>query len=108
MAPPLPTHVEEVSSNDSPSDSSSYNDECPHVKEVSSYIWTTSRFQLFSKITKCVHVHFQIQKLEKKLAVAKKEIHQARKGNQAIALYINAKRKKEEVWKVEEDGKKAK
>jgi hypothetical protein len=36
VAPPHPTHVEE-SSDDSPSDSSGYNDECPHVKEVSSY-----------------------------------------------------------------------
>jgi hypothetical protein len=36
-----------------------------HVKVVSSYIWTTSRFQLFSRITKCVHVHFQNLKLEK-------------------------------------------
>jgi hypothetical protein len=34
--PPPPTHMEE-SSDDSPSDSSGYNDECPHVKEVSSY-----------------------------------------------------------------------
>jgi hypothetical protein len=33
--PPPPTHVEEVSSDDSLSDSSSYNDKCPHVKEVS-------------------------------------------------------------------------
>jgi hypothetical protein len=35
-APPPPTHVEESSDN-SPSDSSGYNDECPHIKEVSSY-----------------------------------------------------------------------
>jgi hypothetical protein len=44
--PPLPTHLVappppltrvEVSSDDSPSDSLGYNDECPHVKEVSSY-----------------------------------------------------------------------
>jgi hypothetical protein len=34
--PPPSTRVEE-SSDDSPSDSSDYNDECPHVKEVSSY-----------------------------------------------------------------------
>jgi hypothetical protein len=34
--PPPSTRVEE-SSDDSPSDSSGYNDECPHVKEVSSY-----------------------------------------------------------------------
>jgi hypothetical protein len=33
---PPPTRVEE-SSDDSPSDSSDYNEECPHVKEVSSY-----------------------------------------------------------------------
>jgi hypothetical protein len=29
--------VEEVSSDDFPSVSSGYNDECPHVKEVRSY-----------------------------------------------------------------------
>jgi hypothetical protein len=34
--PPAPTHMKEVSSNDFLlSDSSDYNDECPHVKEVS-------------------------------------------------------------------------
>jgi hypothetical protein len=32
---------------------------------------------LFSTITKCVHVHFQIQKIEKKLVVAEKELQQA-------------------------------
>jgi hypothetical protein len=36
VAPPPPTHVEE-SIDDSPSDSLGYNDECPHVNEVSSY-----------------------------------------------------------------------
>jgi hypothetical protein len=36
--PPPPTRVKEVSSDDSPSDSSGYNDECPDVKEVSSYV----------------------------------------------------------------------
>jgi hypothetical protein len=36
-APPPPLmHVEELS-DDCPSDSSGYNNECPHVKEVSSY-----------------------------------------------------------------------
>jgi hypothetical protein len=68
MAPPPPTCLEVASSSDdSPSDSSGYNDECPHIKEVSSY-------QLFSTITKCVHVYFHIQKLEKKLAIAKKDL----------------------------------
>jgi hypothetical protein len=39
MAPPPPTRLEVTSSSDnSPSDSSGYNDECPHIKEVSSYI----------------------------------------------------------------------
>jgi hypothetical protein len=58
--PPPPTCVEE-SSDDSPSDSSGYNDECPHVKEVSSYEQLHFNFlvQLLN-----VHVHFQIQKLE--------------------------------------------
>jgi hypothetical protein len=58
VAPPSLTHMEEVSSDDSPSDSSGYNEECPHVIEVSSYTWTASRFQLFRRITKCVHAHF--------------------------------------------------
>jgi predicted Holliday junction resolvase-like endonuclease len=57
---------------------------------------------LFSTITKCVHVHFQIHKLEKELAIAEKELQQARKGNQALARYINAKKKKEEAQKKEE------
>jgi hypothetical protein len=41
VTPPTPpTHVEEVTSNDSLlSDSSGYNDECPHVKEVSLIIY---------------------------------------------------------------------
>jgi hypothetical protein len=34
---PPPTRLEEASSDDSPSASSGYNDECPHIKEVSSY-----------------------------------------------------------------------
>jgi hypothetical protein len=40
VAPPPrpPTHLDLASSSDdSPSDSSGYNDECPHVKEVNSY-----------------------------------------------------------------------
>jgi hypothetical protein len=65
VTPPPPTCVDEVSSDDSPSDSSRYNDECPHAKEVSSYICTASIFQLFSRITKCVYIRFPIQKLEK-------------------------------------------
>jgi hypothetical protein len=32
-----PTRLEEASSDDSPSASSGYNDECLHIKEVSSY-----------------------------------------------------------------------
>jgi hypothetical protein len=106
--PPPPTHMEEVSSNDFLlSDSSDYNDECPHVKEVSLSIWTGSRFQLFSRISKmCAH-SFQIKKLEKKLAVVEKELQQARKDNQALAWYIDTKRKNEEVRKKEAARKKA-
>jgi hypothetical protein len=37
VAPPLLTRLKEASSDNSPSISSGYNDECPHVKEVSSY-----------------------------------------------------------------------
>jgi hypothetical protein len=32
---------------------------------------------------------FQIKKLEKKLALAEKELQEARKDNQALALYID-------------------
>jgi hypothetical protein len=52
-----------------------------------------------------VHIHFQIQKLEK-IAVVKKELQQARKDNQTLARYINAKRKKEEARKKEEEARK--
>jgi hypothetical protein len=48
----------------------------------------------------------QIKNLEKKLAVAEKELQQARKDNKALARYINTK-SKEEAQK-EEPGKKAK
>jgi hypothetical protein len=41
---------------------------------------------LFSTITKCVHIHFHIQKLEKKLVVAEKELSHARKDNQALDI----------------------
>jgi hypothetical protein len=37
VAPPLTCLEVDSSSDDSPSDSSGYNDECPHIKEVSSY-----------------------------------------------------------------------
>jgi hypothetical protein len=38
VAPPPPTRLEEASSDDPPpSASSGYNDECPHIKEVSLY-----------------------------------------------------------------------
>jgi hypothetical protein len=86
--PPPLTRVEEVSSDESPSDSSGYNDECPHVKKVSSYellLYFNYLVQLLN-----VHIHFQIQKLEKKLVVDEKELQQVRKDNQAVARYINA------------------
>jgi hypothetical protein len=41
------------------------------------------------------------------LAVAEKELQEARKDNQALAQYINTKRKKEEAQKKEEARKKA-
>jgi hypothetical protein len=37
VSPPPPTLLEEASSDDSPSASLGYNDECPHIKKVSSY-----------------------------------------------------------------------
>jgi phosphoribosylformylglycinamidine (FGAM) synthase-like amidotransferase family enzyme len=49
----------------------------------------------------CTHL-FQIKKLEKKLVVAEKELQQVRKDNQALARYINTKRKKEEDRKKED------
>jgi hypothetical protein len=59
---------------------------------------------LFSTITKCTH-SFSDSKVRKKLAVAEKELQQARKDNQALARYINAKRKKkEEAQKKAEEG----
>jgi hypothetical protein len=62
VAPPPPlTHVDEVSFDDSlPLDSSGYNDECLDIKVVSLSIWIGYRFQLFSRITKCAHVHFRL------------------------------------------------
>jgi hypothetical protein len=82
--PPPPTCLEDASSSDdSPSDTSSYNDECHYIKEVSLY--ELLLFQLFSTITKCAHIHFHIQKLEKKLVVAEKELQQTRNDNQALA-----------------------
>ncbi len=41
------------------------------------------------------------------MAVAEKELQQARKDNQALARYIDTKRKKEDAWKKEEARKKA-
>jgi hypothetical protein len=45
--------------------------------------------------------------LENKLASVEKELQQAKKDNVALALYINARRKKEECWRKEEAQKKA-
>jgi hypothetical protein len=40
------------------------------------------------------------------LVVAEKELQQIRKDNQALAWYINARRKKEEARKTEEEAQK--
>jgi hypothetical protein len=71
MAPPPPPLICVESSDNSPSDSLGYNDEFPHVKNVSAYelLYFNCLVQLLN-----IHVHFQIQKLEKKLAVAEKEL----------------------------------
>jgi predicted Holliday junction resolvase-like endonuclease len=53
-----------------------------------------------------VLVHFQIQKLEKKLVVAKKELQQVRKDNQTLSQYINARRKKKKARKKKEETQK--
>jgi hypothetical protein len=71
VAPP-PTRVEEVSSDDYPSDSSGYNDKCPHVKEVSSYELLLDFNYLVQLLN--VYVHFQIQRLENKMASIEKEL----------------------------------
>jgi hypothetical protein len=105
VAPPPPLTRVEESSDDSPLDFSGYNGECPHVKEVSSY--ELLHFNCLVQLLN-VHIHFHIQKLEKKLVVAEKELQQVRKDNQALARYINTKRKKEEETqkKVEEKARK--
>jgi hypothetical protein len=41
------------------------------------------------------------------LALVEKELQQARKDNQTLAQYINARRKNKEVWRKEEVRKKA-
>jgi hypothetical protein len=46
---------------------------------------------------------FQIKTLEKKLVVAEKELQQARKDSQALAQYIDTKRKKDEARKKAEE-----
>jgi hypothetical protein len=57
VAPSPLTHVQEVSFDNSLlSDSSGYNDKCPHVKEVSSY-----EHVLDFNCTKCAHVHFRFK-----------------------------------------------
>jgi hypothetical protein len=59
VAPPPPlTRVGEVSFDDSPSDSSGYNDECPHVKDVSSYKLLLDFNCLVQLLN--VHAHFLI------------------------------------------------
>jgi hypothetical protein len=50
----------------------------------------------------CIH-SFSDSKVKKKLDVAEKELQQARKDNQALAQYINAKRKEEARKKEEEE-----
>jgi hypothetical protein len=93
VAPPPPTLMEESSS------SSNFSSVvCPHVKEVSSY--ELHHFNCLVQLLN-VHVHFQIQKLEKI-----KQLQQARKDNQALARYINAKMKKDDARKKEDARKK--
>jgi hypothetical protein len=59
---------------------------------------------LFSRITKCVHVHFQIQKLEKKLAVAEKELQQAVRITKHLLYISTLKGRKEGGGPEEEEG----
>jgi hypothetical protein len=92
VAPPPLTRVEEASSNDSPSASSGYNDECLHVKEVSSYELLLDFNCLLYLLN--VYVHFQIQKLEKKLARAEKELEEAEKEKKFLTRYIMRKKEK--------------
>jgi hypothetical protein len=49
---------------------------------------------------------FIFKKVENKLALAEKELQQARKDNQALTRYIHTRRKKKEARKKEEEGRK--
>jgi predicted Holliday junction resolvase-like endonuclease len=74
------------------------------TSERSTHMNIASRFQLFSIITKCVYIHFQIQRLENKLASVEKELQQVKKDSVALTRYINARRKKEEETQKEGRG----
>jgi hypothetical protein len=84
--PPPPTRLEEASSDDSPLASSGYNDECPHVKEVISYELLLDFNCLLQLLN--IHIHFHIQKLEKKLVVAEKELQHARNVRNQVDCYL--------------------
>jgi hypothetical protein len=49
---------------------------------------------------------FHIQKLENKLTLPEKELQQARKDNQELARYINARRKEDVRKKAEDEAQK--
>jgi hypothetical protein len=72
VPPPPLTRLEEASSDVSSSASSGCNDECPHIKVVSSSELLLDFNCLVQLLN--VQVHFQIQKLEKKLSLAMKEL----------------------------------
>jgi hypothetical protein len=94
MPPPLPTHLGSSSST-----SLGYNDECPHVREVSSD-------ELLLEFKCLVYVHFRIQKIEYKLASVEKEHRRVKKDNAALAqkkVEEEARRKEEARKKAEED-----
>jgi mannitol-specific phosphotransferase system IIBC component len=67
---------------------------------------TTSRFQLFGIITKCI-CSFLDSKVRKQIGFHRERTLAGKEGQRALARYINARRKKEQArWK-EEAQKKA-
>jgi hypothetical protein len=57
---------------------------------------------LFSIINKCTY-SFSDSKIKKEIGCSREELQHARKDNQALARYINAKRKNEEARKKMEE-----
>jgi hypothetical protein len=63
---------------------------------------TTSRFQLFSIITKCIHLFLDL-KVTNQIGFCRERTSAGKKENVALTRCINARRKKEEVQKKAEE-----